>query len=139
MLKKTLFQLHWFFGISAGLVLALMGATGALYAFEGEIMSALNPEVLRVEVRDSGILAPAELVSKIEAAAGKTVSGLWVDTQADSAARVFFTPKPGERRGPMRFAVAPPRRAPARLARAGAGGCRQRPVWRRVCRAPGSR
>lgn len=103
MFKKVLFQLHWFFGISAGLVLALMGATGALYAFEGEIMSALNPEVLRVEVRDSGILAPAELVSKIEAAAGKTVSGLWVDTQADSAARVFFTPKPGERRGPMRF------------------------------------
>ncbi len=101
--KKVLFQLHWFFGISAGLVLALMGATGALYAFEGEIMSALNPEVLRVEVRDSGILAPAELVSKIEAAAGKTVSGLWVDTQADSAARVFFTPKSGERRGPMRF------------------------------------
>lgn len=101
--KKVLFQLHWFFGISAGLVLALMGATGALYAFEGEIMSALNPEVLRVEVRESGILAPAELVSSIEAAAGQTVSGLWVDTQADSAARVFFTPKPGERRGPMRF------------------------------------
>ena len=101
--KKVLFQLHWFFGISAGLVLALMGATGALYAFEGEIMGALNPEVLRVEGRESGILAPAELVSKIEAAAGKTVSGLWVDTQADSAARVFFTPKPGERRGPMRF------------------------------------
>ena len=101
--KKVLFQLHWFFGISAGLVLALMGATGALYAFEGEIMSALNPEVLRVEVRESGILAPAELVSTIEAAAGQTVSGLWVDTQADSAARVFFTPKPGERRGPMRF------------------------------------
>ena len=103
MFKKILFQLHWFFGISAGLVLALMGATGALYAFEGEIMSALNPEVLRVEVRESGILAPAELVSSIEAAAGQTVSGLWVDTQADSAARVFFTPKPGERRGPMRF------------------------------------
>lgn len=101
--KKVLFQLHWFFGISAGLVLALMGATGALYAFEGEIMSALNPEVLRVEVRESGILAPAELVSSIEAAAGQTVSGLWVDTQANSAARVFFTPKPGERRGPMRF------------------------------------
>ena len=28
-LKKTLFQLHWFFGITAGLVLALMGITGA--------------------------------------------------------------------------------------------------------------
>lgn len=103
MFKKVLFQLHWLFGISAGLVLALMGVTGALYAFEGEIMAALNPEVLKVEVRESGILAPAELVSSIEAAAGQTVSGLWVDSRADSAARVFFTPKPGERRGPMRF------------------------------------
>lgn len=103
MLKKILFQLHWFFGITAGLVLALMGVTGALYAFEGEILRALNPEVLRVEVREAGPLAPAELVGKIEAAAGKTVSGLWVDTRADSAARVFFTPPPGERRGPMRF------------------------------------
>ena len=73
--KKIVFQLHWFFGISAGLVLALMGVTGALYAFEGEIMGALNPEVLKVEVRDSGILPPAELVAKIEAAEGKTVSG----------------------------------------------------------------
>ena len=101
--KKIVFQLHWFFGITAGLVLALMGVTGALYAFEGEIMSALNPEVLRVEVRDSGILPPAELVAKIEAAEGKTVSGLWVDQRDGQAARVFFTPPPGERRGPMRF------------------------------------
>ncbi len=102
-LKKVLFQLHWLLGVTAGLVLALMGVTGALYAFEGEIMGALNPAVLRVEVRESGILPPAELVAKIEAAAGKTVSGLWVDSQSGSAARVFFTPPAGERRGPMRF------------------------------------
>ena len=38
--KKVLFQLHWFFGISAGLVLALMGVTGALYSFEEEILDA---------------------------------------------------------------------------------------------------
>ena len=102
MLKKTLFQLHWLFGISAGLVLALMGLTGALYSFEGEIMRALNPQVLRVEVRESAMLAPAELVQRIEAAEGKTVSGLWVDSRDGHAARVFFTPPPGERRGPMR-------------------------------------
>nr|WP_218572805.1 sulfite reductase flavoprotein subunit alpha [Pseudomonas sp. R-28-1W-6] len=101
--KKIVFQLHWLFGITAGLVLALMGVTGALYAFEGEILSALNPEVLRVEVRETGPLAPAELVAKIEAQAGKTVSGLWVDQREGRAARVFFTPPAGERRGPMRF------------------------------------
>nr|WP_246533351.1 PepSY domain-containing protein [Pseudomonas lalucatii] len=102
-MKKTLFQLHWLFGISAGLVLALMGLTGALYSFEGEIMRALNPQVLRVEVREAGMLAPAELVARIEAAEGKTVSGLWVDGRDGNAARVFFTPPAGERRGPMRF------------------------------------
>ncbi len=103
MLKKMLFQLHWFFGISAGLVLALMGVTGALYSFEGEIMRALNPDTLQVQVREAGVLAPAELVQKIEAAEGKTVAGLWVETRSDNAARVFFTPAPGERRGPMRY------------------------------------
>ena len=49
MLKKVLFQVHWFFGITAGLVLALMGVTGALYSFEDEILDALNPDVLFVQ------------------------------------------------------------------------------------------
>ncbi|HSC82652.1 MAG TPA: sulfite reductase flavoprotein subunit alpha, partial [Pseudomonas sp.] len=102
MFKKAVFQLHWLFGISAGLVLALMGITGALYAFEGEIISAINPD-LRVQVRDGGILPPAELVPRLEAATGNTVNGLWVDTRGDRPARVFFTPPPGERRGPMRL------------------------------------
>ncbi|QEY61351.1 flavodoxin [Metapseudomonas lalkuanensis] len=103
MLKKTLFQLHWLFGISAGLVLALMGITGAAYSFQEEILRLLNAETLRVEVREGGVLPPAELVSKIEAAEGKKVSGLWVETNNDHAARVFFMPPPGERRGPMRY------------------------------------
>lgn len=102
-LKKTLFQLHWLFGISAGLVLALMGVTGAAYSFQDEILRLLNPATLQVEVRDSGVLPPAELVQKIEAAEGKKVAGLWVETHSDNAARVFFAPPPGERRGPMRY------------------------------------
>lgn len=103
MVKKALFYVHWLFGISAGLVLALMGASGALYAFKDEIMGALNPETFRVEVRESGILPPAELVAKIEATEGKAVSGLWVDQRDGQAARVFFTPPAGERRGSMRY------------------------------------
>ena len=101
--KKTLFQLHWFFGISAGLVLALMGITGATVSFQDELLRLLNPETLTVQVQDSGALPPAELVRKIETETGNTVSALWVETRSGIASRVYFTPPPGERRGPMRY------------------------------------
>ncbi|MBC3334882.1 PepSY domain-containing protein [Pseudomonas [fluorescens] ATCC 17400] len=103
MLKKTLFQLHWFFGITAGLVLALMGITGAACSFQDEILRALNPTVLTVEKQPAGVLPPAELVRKLEATEGKTVSMLWVESESGNAARVFFTPPAGERRGQMRY------------------------------------
>lgn len=103
MLKKTLFQLHWFFGITAGLVLALMGITGAAYSFQDEILRALNPTVLTVQKQPAGVLPPAELVRKLEATEGKAVSMLWVESESGNAARVFFTPPPGERRGQMRY------------------------------------
>ncbi len=103
MLKKSLFQLHWFFGISAGLVLALMGITGAAVSFQDEILRALNPSVLHVEKQIAGVLPPVELVAKIEGASGKTVSMLWVETDSGNAARVIFTAPPGERRGQMRY------------------------------------
>lgn len=103
MLKKTLFQLHWFFGITAGLVLALMGITGAAVSFQDEILRALNPTVLTVEKRDAGVLPPAELVRKLEATEGQTVAMLFVESDSGNAARVFFTPPPGERRGQLRY------------------------------------
>nr|WP_262387695.1 sulfite reductase flavoprotein subunit alpha [Pseudomonas gessardii] len=102
-MKKTLFQLHWFFGISAGLVLALMGITGAAYSFQDEILRALNPTVLTVQKQPAGVLPPAELVRKLEATEGKAVAMLWVESESGNAARVFFTPPPGERRGQMRY------------------------------------
>ncbi|MET3050747.1 sulfite reductase flavoprotein subunit alpha [Pseudomonas alkylphenolica] len=104
MVKKSLFQLHWFFGITAGLVLALMGITGAIWSFQDELLRLFNPDVLKVEVRQEGVLPMPELVRRIETEQGDKVSMLRVDTRSDSAARVFFTPPPGERRGPMRYA-----------------------------------
>ena len=103
MLKKTLFQLHWFFGITAGLVLALMGITGATVSFQDEIIEALNPTVLTVEKRPAGVLPPAELVRLLEAREGKAVSMLTVQPDSTDAAKVWFTPPPGERRGQMRY------------------------------------
>ncbi|MFV3379914.1 PepSY domain-containing protein [Pseudomonas sp. NY15354] len=104
MVKKSLFQLHWFFGITAGLVLALMGITGAVYSFQEELLRLFNPDVLKVQVREEGVLPPTELVRRVEAAQGDTVSMLWVDTRDGNAARIFFQPPPGQRRGEMRYA-----------------------------------
>ncbi len=101
MLKKILFQVHWFFGITAGLVLALMGITGALYSFEDEILEWINPDALIVEARGTP-LPPVELVRKLEAETGLTVAILRVQVGGEKAAQVYFTPPPGERRGPMR-------------------------------------
>jgi sulfite reductase (NADPH) flavoprotein alpha-component len=42
MLRKILFNMHWLIGISVGVVLALMGITGAILVFEDEILSVLN-------------------------------------------------------------------------------------------------
>ncbi|MGG5872407.1 PepSY domain-containing protein [Pseudomonas peli] len=103
MLKKVLFQLHWFFGITAGLVLALMGVTGAAYSFQDELLRAFNPEVLQVEVRASGVLAPDVLVPRIEAASQQRVVRLNVEADAEHAGRVGFAPPAGERRGESRY------------------------------------
>ncbi|WP_416638401.1 PepSY domain-containing protein [Pseudomonas sp. OHS18] len=101
MFKKALFQLHWFFGVSAGLVLALMGLTGALYSFQEEILLAINPEIA-VNAQPGPVLAPGEMVARLQAQ-GLSVSGLYVDTEGGQPTRVFLTPPPGERRGGVRF------------------------------------
>lgn len=55
MVKSILFQLHWLLGITAGIVLAVMGLTGATMSFEDEILRALNPEFAQVAQRhDAG-------------------------------------------------------------------------------------
>lgn len=61
MLKKIFFQLHWFLGISAGLILALMGVTGAIYSYEQQILKWMNPDSYTVQVENRAKLTPAEI------------------------------------------------------------------------------
>ncbi|WP_313465412.1 PepSY-associated TM helix domain-containing protein, partial [Pseudomonas nitroreducens] len=99
-MKKVLFQLHWLFGISAGLVLALMGITGAMLSFQDEILRAINPDSLVVEKRAEAVLPMDELIRRVESAEpGKKVAFFWLKTEGVESARIFFTPPPGQRRG----------------------------------------
>ena len=61
MLKKIFFQVHWFLGISAGLILSIMGVTGALYSYEKPIQEWLNPDSYTVQAENRAKLTPAEL------------------------------------------------------------------------------
>jgi sulfite reductase (NADPH) flavoprotein alpha-component len=64
MLRQSFFQVHWLVGITAGIVLALVGATGAMLSFEKQIVAALNDgvylEMPRGKNRDPVLVAAAE-------------------------------------------------------------------------------
>jgi sulfite reductase (NADPH) flavoprotein alpha-component len=92
--------MHWFFGITAGLVLALMGITGALYSFEDEIVDALNPDTLFVQPQGA-YLSLAEMVTRVEAQAHDKVSMFRIEPDSNRIAQVWFQPAPGQRRGEM--------------------------------------
>ena len=62
-LKRVLYRTHWILGLSAGLVLALVGATGAMLGFERDIVDALNPEY-RVTVRGEP-QSPDALIARV--------------------------------------------------------------------------
>ena len=63
--RNAVFQLHWFFGITAGLVLAIVGVTGGILSFEDELLKALNPGVMTVQARGEA-LAPGALVARVK-------------------------------------------------------------------------
>jgi len=68
MMKRLWFQLHWFFGITAGLVLAVVGLTGALLSYDDELTRAFSSGVMTVPVRDGGRLPLPELVARVHEA-----------------------------------------------------------------------
>ncbi|KQN06762.1 nitric oxide synthase [Sphingobium sp. Leaf26] len=67
MTKRVFFQIHWFLGITAGVVLALMGVTGATMSFEDEISEALSPRLFVPGVPVAADLSPDRLIARIEA------------------------------------------------------------------------
>ena len=61
MFKKTFFQIHWFLGITAGLILSIMGVTGAIYSYEQQILKWMNADSYTVQAENRDKLSPANL------------------------------------------------------------------------------
>lgn len=67
MAKRVIFQLHWFLGITAGIVLAIMGVTGATMSFEDEIKEALSPRLYAPGVPATADLTPDAVIARAQA------------------------------------------------------------------------
>lgn len=81
-MKNWVYQLHWFLGITAGLVLAVVGATGALTSFDKQIMEAISPGIASVELRqDIAPLTPDAILARFRA----DNPGAWVEQISLSA------------------------------------------------------
>lgn len=90
-MRTLWFQLHWLLGISAGLVLAVIGVSGALLSFENELLRALNRGLMTVDARAETMLSPSELLDRIAAAQPQRPIGtLSLSAVPGRAARVGF-------------------------------------------------
>jgi len=93
MLKTTLLRLHAWLGISAGLVIALVGSTGAMMAFEPQILRLLNPGILHIEPQaGQTLLSPQALYGQILLAEPtRPVQALTLTGEPDRPAQVVFS------------------------------------------------
>lgn len=101
MLKNVLFQVHWFVGITAGLVLAIVGVTGGILSFEDDIVRALNPGILTVEERPGqSLLTPQQLADAVrDRDPQAAIASVGVSSDPESSATVGLAPAGGQGRG----------------------------------------
>lgn len=124
LIKTLLFQLHWLLGITAGLVLSVMGVTGALLSFEDEIVRLANPAVAQLAERNAAgeralpvdVLLQRLELDRSDPVQGPAVTRMLIDPTgtrpsnarlpAKGSARVYFDPYTGERMAAPRLSDA---------------------------------
>ena len=85
-------QVHRWLGLTLGLVLAVMGLTGATMAFEDPIMAALSPGAASVPVRSAPTLSPDVLLERFaRAVPDASVTTLTLRSKPGASPQVSFT------------------------------------------------
>lgn len=98
-MRNGLFQIHWLLGITAGIVLAIVGITGGLMSFERQIMEAISPDIVRVQVSGER-LTPDAIAERFRTQRdGARVEQITLWPETDRSALIRIAPPPGERRG----------------------------------------
>lgn len=99
MFKKTFFQIHWFLGITAGLILSIMGVTGAIYSYEQPIQRWLNSDSYTVKVENHAKLTPAEIYQHFQVQNPEMkINSITVAKAPEEASNINIV-KEGARRG----------------------------------------
>jgi sulfite reductase (NADPH) flavoprotein alpha-component len=94
MIRQVLYRLHWLLGLTVGLVLSLMGITGALMAFDEEIMTAASHGIVDVPVTVAPVLSPDTLLARFyEQSPGSVPLKLTLFPQPGRAARLIYRPR----------------------------------------------
>ncbi|WP_053081474.1 PepSY-associated TM helix domain-containing protein [Methylobacterium aquaticum] len=95
-MRSALFQVHWFLGLTAGLVLMLVGVTGGILSVEDEVMSLMSPGIVTVPVREGPRLTPDALIARLtDEAPGRRITLMVLNGALDRAARVRLADGPG--------------------------------------------
>lgn len=109
--RTVLFRLHWALGLTAGLVLALMGFTGALMSYEEAITALANRDRVQVAApQERPALTPSALAARIEAQlTGRRVAALTLSEASGhgvvpSAVARFARDRAGGERPPSVYA-----------------------------------
>ena len=108
--QRILFRTHWLLGLAAGLVLAVVGATGAILGFEPELIDALNPAVRFGATVRGEPLAPSAIAT-VAIAGRNGYRARSIDWQGDDRAPIVRLARGAERSG-VEVAVDPYRGAP---------------------------
>ena len=99
MFKKILFQIHWFLGITAGLILSIMGVTGAIYSYDQQILKWVNSDSYVVQAESSPKLTPAQLYQHFNTTQPEIKINSITIAKDPTASSTVNIEKEGERRG----------------------------------------
>ncbi|GAF02434.1 PepSY domain-containing protein [Saccharicrinis fermentans] len=64
-IKKTIYNLHLYLGLAAGLIIFLVCLTGALYTFRTQIENAINYKKVYIETRDQAFISLDSISSRL--------------------------------------------------------------------------
>ncbi|WP_336040481.1 sulfite reductase flavoprotein subunit alpha [Acinetobacter calcoaceticus] len=99
MFKKILFQIHWFLGITAGLILSIMGVTGAIYSYDQQILKWVNSDSYVVQAENTPKLTPAQLYQYFNTTQPEIKINSITIAKDPTASSTVNIEKEGERRG----------------------------------------